>query len=212
MRIGKGLSLILMVTFLCQNVAFCLSDNSMLRVPMNGSHRMKKAISPEVVLKDTWKKLLPGREKRIPLDSNIRKVKVRLGEGCLYIRFSLNYLTMIDPTPSSDIAVAVEIIPSLDEEGINPLLYTRYNMQLRAEGEVRKEGDICTIGRASENDIVVDDPRISKKHVQIEMRKGNIIIRDLGSTNWTFVKVDKAIEYKGIFKALSRLKNIFKRL
>jgi len=45
MRIEKAFSLILMTTFLCQNVAFCFPEkNSTLRVPVNGSLRVEEAL------------------------------------------------------------------------------------------------------------------------------------------------------------------------
>lgn len=48
MRIGKGLSSTLIMTFICQNVAFCLSEESCtLRLPVNGSLRVKRAIEEQ---------------------------------------------------------------------------------------------------------------------------------------------------------------------
>lgn len=43
------------------------------------------------------------------------------------------------------------------------------------------------IGRASDCDIVIDDPYISKKHAQIQFKDGVAYIIDLGSKNGTFV-------------------------
>ncbi|MBU1147803.1 MAG: hypothetical protein KKD11_05560, partial [Candidatus Omnitrophica bacterium] len=43
--IGKQLTLILIITFLCQNVGFCLPRETFtLRIPVNGSLRVKKAL------------------------------------------------------------------------------------------------------------------------------------------------------------------------
>lgn len=45
------------------------------------------------------------------------------------------------------------------------------------------------IGRAPDNDIVVDDALVSKKHAVIEAgsKAGEYFVRDLGSTNHTYV-------------------------
>lgn len=49
------------------------------------------------------------------------------------------------------------------------------------------EGDIITIGRESENIIVINDAEVSRKHTQLILQGGKYIASDLGSTNGTFV-------------------------
>lgn len=44
------------------------------------------------------------------------------------------------------------------------------------------------IGRGSGCDIVIDDPGISRKHLQIDVTDKGVIARDLGSTNGTYVE------------------------
>jgi pSer/pThr/pTyr-binding forkhead associated (FHA) protein len=43
------------------------------------------------------------------------------------------------------------------------------------------------IGRALDNDIVVEDPRVSRYHAQIAFRNGQFHLRDLKSSNGTEV-------------------------
>ncbi len=57
-----------------------------------------------------------------------------------------------------------------------------------------KKGTI-TIGRAMDCKIVVEDPRISRKHVQIKVNDKKSIIKDLGSTNGTFVNGKRINKY-----------------
>ena len=45
----------------------------------------------------------------------------------------------------------------------------------------------CTIGRDPQNDIVLDDRPISRKHAEIRLRLGRYTLYDLQSTNGTFV-------------------------
>ena len=44
------------------------------------------------------------------------------------------------------------------------------------------------IGRGSGCDIVIDDPGISRKHLEIDITPNGVIARDLGSTNGTYVE------------------------
>jgi len=47
--------------------------------------------------------------------------------------------------------------------------------------------DIINIGRNIDNDLVLDDPRVSRKHGQIRVVKGRHMLFDLGSSGGTFV-------------------------
>ena len=48
-------------------------------------------------------------------------------------------------------------------------------------------GRTTVIGRGSESDVVVDDPGVSRRHVEIRVDAGRASVRDLGSTNGTYV-------------------------
>ncbi len=45
------------------------------------------------------------------------------------------------------------------------------------------EGGSLTIGRATDNDCVVHDGRVSRHHGRISGRRGTLVYADLGSTN-----------------------------
>jgi pSer/pThr/pTyr-binding forkhead associated (FHA) protein len=49
------------------------------------------------------------------------------------------------------------------------------------------------IGRALDNDIVIEDPRASRYHAQIAIRGGRVYLKDLQSSNGTLVN-DEPIE------------------
>ena len=49
-------------------------------------------------------------------------------------------------------------------------------------------GPVTVIGRGSDADIIVDDPGISRRHLEIRVTPDGIIASDLGSTNGTFVE------------------------
>ena len=46
-------------------------------------------------------------------------------------------------------------------------------------------GDVIRIGRASSNDIVIDDPTVSAEHASLTKSPSGYRLRDLGSTNGT---------------------------
>jgi ABC transport system ATP-binding/permease protein len=47
--------------------------------------------------------------------------------------------------------------------------------------------DLVTIGRDPDNDVSINHPTVSKKHAQIAKEGGRVYLKDLGSTNGTFV-------------------------
>lgn len=51
----------------------------------------------------------------------------------------------------------------------------------------RLEGDTTVIGRAKDADIIIDDRRISSRHVRISHRDGQHVLQDLGSKNGTYL-------------------------
>jgi transcriptional regulator with GAF, ATPase, and Fis domain len=54
-----------------------------------------------------------------------------------------------------------------------------------ARGKAKLIGKKLTIGKAEENDLVHDDPLVSRMHCEIERLKEGLVVRDLGSTNGT---------------------------
>lgn len=52
-------------------------------------------------------------------------------------------------------------------------------------------GPVTVIGRGSEADIIVDDPGISRRHLEIRVTADGVVATDLGSTNGTFVEGHK---------------------
>jgi pSer/pThr/pTyr-binding forkhead associated (FHA) protein len=57
---------------------------------------------------------------------------------------------------------------------------------------------VINIGRRLENDLVIDDPRVSRSHAQLRAIEGNYVLFDLSSTGGTFVngsRVSQTIIY-----------------
>ncbi|MBC7549469.1 MAG: FHA domain-containing protein, partial [Cellulomonas sp.] len=47
---------------------------------------------------------------------------------------------------------------------------------------------VTVIGRGSEADIIVDDPGVSRRHLEIRVTSDGVVASDLGSTNGLFVE------------------------
>lgn len=52
-------------------------------------------------------------------------------------------------------------------------------------------GPVTVIGRGSESDIIVDDPGVSRRHVEIKVTATAVIVTDMGSTNGMYVEGNK---------------------
>ena len=58
--------------------------------------------------------------------------------------------------------------------------------ELRPDGserEVSLDGRPLTIGRATDNGLVLQDSRVSRHHARLQARRGTLVLSDLGSTN-----------------------------
>jgi len=65
------------------------------------------------------------------------------------------------------------------------------SLQLR-QGQARPQrvelrGTVTTIGRGRQNQMIVEDPLVSRRHCQIRRQGGEFILEDLGSVNGTFL-------------------------
>jgi pSer/pThr/pTyr-binding forkhead associated (FHA) protein len=49
-------------------------------------------------------------------------------------------------------------------------------------------GPVTVIGRGSEADIIVDDPGVSRRHLEIKVTPDGVVASDMGSTNGLFVE------------------------
>ncbi len=56
------------------------------------------------------------------------------------------------------------------------------------------EDSEVVLGRLAGCDIVIDDPNVSRKHAEVRREDGQVVIRDLGSTNGTLVNGSPTLE------------------
>lgn len=72
--------------------------------------------------------------------------------------------------------------------------------------------DITTLGRLLENDVVLNDPGVSRFHAEIHLIDGQYTLIDKDSTGGTFLnnkKVTRAVLYSGDLISLSGLPVMF---
>ncbi len=55
------------------------------------------------------------------------------------------------------------------------------------ERRIEVDGRPLSLGRAPDNDLVVEDGRVSRHHARLQARAGSLVLTDLGSTNGTRV-------------------------
>lgn len=62
--------------------------------------------------------------------------------------------------------------------------------EVRSDGAIREiglDGRLVTIGRTQDNTIVLDDPRVSRRHASLRLRGSLLVLSDLDSTNGVLV-------------------------
>ncbi len=54
--------------------------------------------------------------------------------------------------------------------------------------------EIIALGRRDDNDVVIDDPQVSRRHASLSWEEGEFVLRDLGSANGTFLNAVRITE------------------
>jgi ABC-type multidrug transport system ATPase subunit len=114
----------------------------------------------------------PAAEARVE-----RGQEVRLGRAGA-LRFQ------VEPEPAEECRMT---IPDRDRAAVKRESAEAGKPAPPAGRVIHLERDVLNIGRAPDNDLVLDYPQVSRHHCRIERRGGGTFILDLGSTNGTFV-------------------------
>ena len=86
---------------------------------------------------------------------------------------------------------------SLDD--MNPHMLKHDTWQLNALTEALGEltlmvTDSISIGRGSDNDVVLGSKEISRHHAQLSVLNGKLYVKDLSSSNGTFINNDRSLK------------------
>lgn len=96
---------------------------------------------------------------------------------------------------------SAEIIPGTQELPVNqPAADPRDRIQPDAfliQGGTKiipLDRQVINIGRRLDNQLVIDDPRVSRLHAQLRVTKGNYVLFDLNSTGGTYINGQRTIQ------------------
>jgi len=102
----------------------------------------------------------------------------------------------------------------LDTENLNEEMQMPENAFLIVEGVkvYPLTQTVVNIGRRLDNQLVIDDPRVSRNHAQLRAIKGRFVVFDLNSTGGTFVngqRASQSVLYPGDVISLAGVTLIF---
>ncbi len=73
---------------------------------------------------------------------------------------------------------------------------------------------VTTIGRNLDNHVVLDDPRVSRRHLEIRLIRGNFVFFDLNSSGGTYIngqRISQGLLYSGDMLSLAGVNIVFMR-
>lgn len=144
----------------------------------------------------------------------------------------LKFTTQPTINITTDDSFSPDEIKVIASHKLEPVGDTR-GIHLNATGEESEEGDnipenaflivegvkvhpltepVVNIGRRLENQLVIDDPRVSRNHAQLRAIKGRFVLFDLNSTGGTFVngqRTSQTVLYPGDVISLAGVALIF---
>jgi len=89
---------------------------------------------------------------------------------------------------AEEVSAAAGFTPTMKVERIRPLARAQATLAL-ADGSRTFPLDrpVLNLGRSLDNDVILDDPRVSRRHAQISHKHGHFCLYDLQSANGTLV-------------------------
>lgn len=84
-------------------------------------------------------------------------------------------------------------VSSLEKNTYLKLINRKDSLPFKIQ-EVYNLEDSITIGRSNENDVIIKDPYISKKHLSIVKDEDEYYLEDLNSANGTYLNGDKIMD------------------
>jgi len=94
----------------------------------------------------------------------------------------------IESPAAEEVSATAGFTPTMKVERIHPLARAQATLSL-ADGSRTFPLDrpVLNLGRSLDNDVILDDPRVSRRHAQISHKHGHFCLYDLESANGTLV-------------------------
>ncbi len=115
-------------------------------------------------------------------------------------KFAVGSVKAINVSRSSDDSMekTLEMDVALDRSALD-IQYAKLEIDAHIKTNIQDNPYIMekhrvTIGRRTDNDIVIQDPTVSRQHCAVTYENGVYFIEDLGTTNGTFVDGKKVIQ------------------
>lgn len=114
---------------------------------------------------------------------------VRLNPGQEVRRHAVRVIAQLAPAEPPAATIT-------ETQPVAPVAATRGQQAADASAELRTpDGAVIyplaratvDVGRGRDNDVILDDPRVSRHHAQLRQRRGRYVIFDLDSANGTFI-------------------------
>jgi pSer/pThr/pTyr-binding forkhead associated (FHA) protein len=98
------------------------------------------------------------------------------------------------------------------QESIGETIFSNAYLIINGSETFTINSTLVNIGRGSENQLVLDDLRVSRKHAQLRFINGHFVIFDLNSSGGTYIngqRIVQSVLYTGDVISLAGLPLIF---
>jgi pSer/pThr/pTyr-binding forkhead associated (FHA) protein len=127
---------------------------------------------------------------------------VRIGRVWLEVRFEQRPPTLEPGQATRDLALALvaDAMNALGG-GLTPRVRVVEGLGPGGELALAEEGRVYVVGRGEGCDLLLDDPDVSRQHVELVRRAQTVLLRDLGAKNMTSlgdapISVDRALVWR----------------
>jgi hypothetical protein len=94
----------------------------------------------------------------------------------------------IEARAADEVSAAEGFTPTMKVERLRPLARAQATLALADSSRTFPlDRPVLNLGRSLDNDVILDDPRVSRHHAQISHKHGHFCLYDLGSANGTLV-------------------------
>ncbi|HLT20274.1 MAG TPA: DUF3662 and FHA domain-containing protein [Thermomicrobiales bacterium] len=118
-----------------------------------------------------------------------------VGRRTIYVDASIVELPDFDRAREEEIQ-RTEVLRVIEETGNIPPRLLRFVEGPFAGDSIILRREVMTIGRALDNDVVIDSAEVSRHHARIDHRGSGFFLIDLGSTNGTSVNGTQISEHE----------------